>query len=289
MNNLHALRFTRPIAGAEREGSTYVWRWQGAAIMGVLNVTPDSFSDGGRYPNVAAAVHEAKSQWSAGAEWIDVGGVSTRPGAAAVPADVEAERVIPVIRALRQAEPHARISVDTSDAHVARDALQAGADMVNDIRGLRNPALRRVCAELGAPAVINHLRGEPASMQSNPQFHDVLAEVIAELKDARTRALDDGVIDTMLDPGIGFGKTDAHNLELLRGIPELVALGSPLLIGASRKRTLGTVTGEADAAQRDPASVMVHHHARLHGAAMVRVHNVNAHVQAWRVWRWLHG
>ncbi len=285
----HRLRSLRPLPGATRDRDGYVLHWRGCGVMGVINVTPDSFSDGGLHLAPEQAVAAARAQWAAGAAWIDVGGVSTRPGSAPVAPEVEAARVVPVVRALRAAEPGARISVDTSAADVAREAIAAGADLVNDVRGLRDPALRSACAELGVPAVVAHLRGEPATMQDGPTFGDVVAEVAQELRAARDAALADGVPDVVLDPGIGFGKTSAHNRALLRATALLAALGSPVLVGASRKRTVGDVAGEPEPERRDAASVAAHLFVAERGAALVRVHAVGAHVQALRIWRWLDG
>jgi len=285
----HALRSHRPLPGALRDGAGYLWRWRGCGVMGVVNVTPDSFSDGGRHLDPASAVAAARALWAAGAAWVDVGGASTRPGAATVPPEVEAARVVPVVRELRRVEPGVRISIDTSDPDVAREAIAAGADLVNDVRCLRDPALRRVCADLGVPAVASHLRGEPATMQSEPRFDDVVGEVAADLLRAREQALAEGVPDVILDPGIGFGKTTAHNRDLLRATGRLAALGAPLLVGASRKRSLGEVAGEPEAARRDAASIAAHLYAAAAGAALVRAHDVAGHVQALRVWGWLGG
>jgi dihydropteroate synthase len=295
----HALRWRRPAPGAVREGDGYVLRWRGCAVMAVVNVTPDSFSDGGRFVtgdrdagerrDVDAAVAAARRAFAAGARVLDVGGASTRPGAAAVAPDLEAARVVPVVRALRAAEPGALLSVDTSDPGVATEALAAGADLVNDVRTLRDPELRAACARWGVPAVASHLRGEPATMQDAPVFDDVVAEVAAELVAARARALEDGVPDVVLDPGIGFGKTVEHHLALLRATRRLAALGAPLLVGASRKRFLGGLVGEPRADRRDPASIAVHLEAAVRGAAMVRVHDVSGHVQALRVKEWFDG
>lgn len=296
----HALRWTRAVPGSVRTSDGYVWTWHGCAVMGVVNVTPDSFSDGGAFVtsdpdgrhervDVGAAVAAGRRAWAAGALVLDVGGVSTRPGAGAVLPEVEAARVVPVLRALRAAEPQARLSVDTSDPTVAASALVAGADLVNDVRTLRDPALRRVCAEGGVPAVLAHLRGEPETMQADIRFEDVVAEVARELVGARDLALADGVPDVMLDPGIGFGKTVAHHRALLRATDRLAALGSPLLVGASRKRFLGDVALEPNPARRDAASIAVHLAAAVRGAAMVRVHDVAGHVQALRVQGWLDG
>lgn len=299
----HVLRWHRPVPGGAREGSHYVVGWSGCAVMAVVNVTPDSFSDGGRFVagsdaaagrvrervDVAAAVAAARRAFQDGALVLDVGGASTRPGAPAVPAEVEAARVVPVVRALSAAEPHALISVDTSDPDVAGEAIAAGAHLVNDVRTLRDPALRAACARLGVPAVASHLRGEPATMQAAPRFADVVAEVAAELRAARAAALADGVPDVVLDPGIGFGKTTDHHRTLLRATGELASLGAPLLVGASRKRFLGEVAGEPVAARRDPASIAVHLEAAARGAALVRVHDVAGHVQALRARGWLDG
>jgi dihydropteroate synthase len=286
---LHVLRSRRPLPGGTRDADGYRWAWRGCHVMAVLNVTPDSFSDGGRFGGVDDAVAAARAHWAAGAAWIDVGGASTRPGAEPVPAEVEAARAVPVVRALRALEPGARISIDTSDPSVAREAVAAGADLVNDVRCLRDPDLRRACAELGVPAVASHLRGEPATMQQRPVYGDVVAEVAADLRAARARALADGVPAVLLDPGIGFGKTMDHNRALLRATGLLADLGAPLLVGASRKRSLGEVAGEGEPARRDPASVAAHLYAAAHGAALVRAHDVTGHVQALRVWAWLGG
>jgi dihydropteroate synthase len=193
------------------------------------------------------------------------------------------------VRELRRAEPGVRISIDTSDPDVAREAIEAGADLVNDVRCLRDPELRRVCADLGVPAVASHLRGEPATMQAAPGFADVVGEVAADLLRAREQALTEGIPDVILDPGIGFGKTTAHNRDLLRATDRLAALGAPLLVGASRKRSLGEVAGEPEAARRDAASIAAHLYAAAAGAALVRAHDVVGHVQALRVWGWLGG
>ena len=300
----HVLRWHRPVPGSERDGDGYVVGWSGCAVMAVVNVTPDSFSDGGRFVvragavagteplervDVAAAVAAARRAVADGAFVLDVGGASTRPGAPAVPPEVEAARVVPVVRALSAAEPHALISVDTSDADVAREAIAAGAHLVNDVRTLRDPALRAACAQLGVPAVASHLRGEPATMQEAPRFTDVVAEVSAELSEARTAALAAGMPDVVLDPGIGFGKTADHHRALLRATATLAALGAPLLVGASRKRFLEAVTGEPVAARRDPGSIAVHLEAAARGAALVRAHDVAGHVQALRAKGWIDG
>jgi dihydropteroate synthase len=309
------LRWRRPVPGGVRDRDGYLVAWTGCAVMAIVNVTPDSFSDGGRFVvpasdgapacdgapasgggasphervDVAAAVAAARRAFSDGAFVLDVGGASTRPGAPPVAAEVEAARVVPVVRALSAAEPHALISVDTSDPDVASEAVAAGAHLVNDVRTLRAPPLRAACARLGVPAVASHLRGEPATMQHAPRFVHVVAEVAAELASARAAALGDGVPDVMLDPGIGFGKTAADHRALVLATAELAAIGAPLLVGASRKRFLGDVTGVSEARQRDPASIAVHLEVAARGAAMVRVHDVAGHVQALRAKGWIDG
>jgi len=211
--------------------------------MGVLNVTPDSFSDGGAYAGVDDAVAHARALFEAGADVVDVGGESTRPGAAAVDAAEERRRVVPVVRALRSAGA-GPISVDTTKAEVAAAALDAGADMVNDVSGLRfDPAMGRLVAERAVPAVLMHLRGSFGTMHREPRYRDVMAEVAAELREALVRAEQAGVRreQTIVDPGLGFAKDAAHTLEVLRRLPELAALGRPVLVGPSRKSFIGRV------------------------------------------------
>lgn len=276
---IHTLLARRPLPGSVREGGVHALRWSGTAVMGVLNLTPDSFSDGGRYPDVAAALRAADAMIRAGARFVDVGGESTRPGARPVPPEEERRRILPVVEAL-VAEGRAVVSVDSRHAEVARDALAAGAHLVNDVTGLRDPALRAACAEAGAPAIAMHMQGEPGTMQDDPHYEDVVAEVEGFLARQAERAEAEGVPSVMVDPGIGFGKTSAHNLALLRAVPRLAAAGRPLMIGASRKRLVGQLTGENDADQRDAGSVAIHLDAARRGAAVVRVHDVRSHVQA---------
>ncbi len=249
--------------------------------MGILNVTPDSFSDGGQHLALQAALEAAQAMRGAGVLIVDVGGESTRPGAAPVPAAEEIDRVRPVLRALRDAG--VLLSVDTMKPEVAQAALEAGAHLVNDVGGLRDPDMRAVCAEVGAPACIMHMQGEPRTMQHSPQYGEVVAEVHAFLAGQAAAAQAAGVPDVLLDPGLGFGKTLAHNLALLRALPELVALGHPVLVGASRKRLIDWLAGVPEAAERDPGSLALHLHAARAGAAVVRAHAAAAHVQALRV------
>jgi dihydropteroate synthase len=258
------------------------------ALMGILNVTPDSFSDGGQFDALETAVLQAKNMTRDGASIIDIGGESTRPGAESVSEDAELERVIPVIRALKLAKLEVLISIDTRKASVARVALAVGADFVNDVTGLQDPAMRAVCAEFGVPAVIMHLRGKledlKFSMEHQP-FENVVLEVRDELEAAAKLALKDGVPSVILDPGFGFGKSLEQNLELLRGIPTLKSLGHPVLIGASRKSTLGKIAGVENPLERDAASIAAHLFGFARGADVLRVHDVAGHAQALKVWK----
>lgn len=278
----HSLLFKRPVPGAEKTASGYALRWRGVALMGILNVTPDSFSDGGRHLSVEAALTQAAALVKGGATVLDIGGESTRPGAEPVAAETELDRILPVLRGLHGTE--IVVSVDTYKPEVAAAALRAGAHLVNDVSGLRNPEMVQVCAEAGAPAVVMHMQGEPRTMQRAPHYDDVQREVLAELQRAAAGALAAGVPSVMLDLGIGFGKTLEHNIALLRGLSELVALGYPVLLGASRKGLIRELAGESAADERDPGSVALHLWGAQQGVAMVRVHNVAAHAQALKVW-----
>lgn len=277
----HRLTFGRPAPGAERTPRGWEWRWTGAAVMGILNVTPDSFSDGGRHAALQDALAAAQAMREAGVVILDIGGESTRPGAAPVPAHEELDRVLPVIRALRSAD--VLLSVDTMKPEVAAEALRAGAHLINDVTGLRDPQMRRVCAEAGAPACVMHMQGDPQTMQAAPHYADVVAEVHGYLRAQAREALDAGVPDVLLDPGIGFGKTLEHNLSLLRALPDLTAGPHPVLIGASRKRLIDFMASVPHAADRDPGTLALHLHAARCGAAVVRAHAAAAHVQALRV------
>ncbi|GGL09788.1 dihydropteroate synthase [Deinococcus radiotolerans] len=277
----HALHFRRPVPGAHRDGDGWTLTWEGAAVMGILNVTPDSFSDGGRHAALDAALAAARAMQEAGVLFIDIGGESTRPGAQPVPAHEELDRVLPVIRALQGTG--AVISVDTMKPEVAAETLRAGAHLINDVTGLRDPQMRAVCAEAGAPACVMHMQGEPRTMQRDPHYDDVVQDVHAYLHAQAQQALAAGVPDVILDPGIGFGKTLEHNLALLRALPDLTASDHPVLIGASRKRLIDFIAHVPDAAERDPGTLALHLHAARHGAAIVRAHAGAAHVQALRV------
>ncbi len=246
--------------------------------MGVLNVTPDSFSDGGRYLHPTAAVERGMQMIQEGADVVDVGGESSRPGAAPVPEDEELRRVLPVIGALA---PHVRVSIDTMKPTVALRALEAGATLVNDISATLWP----IAARMGAGWVAMHMAGTPATMQVSPHYDDVVAEVHGFLLDRASVAAEAGVREVWLDPGIGFGKTLEHNLDLLAGLTELASHGWPVLVGTSRKSFLGALSPERDGSpapveSRLEASLATATHAMLAGARMVRVHDVAPTVHA---------
>ena len=247
-----------------------------ARIMGIVNITPDSFSDGGRHLDVAAACRRAERLVLEGADILDLGGESTRPGSEPVPEEEEIRRVVPVIREITALG--LPLSVDTSKAAVARAALEAGAAVVNDVTALGDPAMGPVVATFGAGLVLMHMRGRPRTMQANPVYEDLLGEVCAFLRERRDRAEACGVAREriLLDPGIGFGKRLEHNLELLARLPEIAALGSPVLVGASRKRFLEALTGVAEPEDRVAGSVAAAVAARLRGASVLRVHDVAA-------------
>jgi dihydropteroate synthase len=267
-------------------------RLEPGALMGVLNVTPDSFSDGGQFSSLDLALAQARKMVRDGASILDIGGESSRPGAPRVPLDTELERVIPLIEAIKLANLEVLISIDTRKPEVARAALRAGADLVNDVTTLRDPAMRAVCAEFGVPAIIMHMRGDPETMRYSSESHpftDVVREVRDELGAAANLALRDGVPSVVLDPGFGFGKSIEQNLELIRGLSELKSLGHPVLLGASRKSTLGRITGIEKANERDPSSIAAHLFGLSRGADILRVHDVAGHRQAIQVWQALNG
>jgi len=251
-------------------------------IMGILNVTPDSFSDGGTLASVADAVDRAKIM-AQDADIIDIGGESTRPGAVEVSIQNEIERTAPVIRAIRDAGITAPISIDTRKAAVARAALEAGADMVNDVAAMRfDPDIAGVVAAAGCPICLMHSQGLPDTMQDNPDYADVVFDVFDHLAAQIAVAEAAGIRreNIITDPGIGFGKTLQHNLSLLRDLTIYHDLGLPILLGASRKRFIGTISGEDDAAQRLGGSIAVALHGAAQGAQILRVHDVKQTRQA---------
>ncbi len=243
-------------------------------IMGILNVTPDSFFDGGTYVDLAAAVSRAQEMLDEGAHWIDVGGESSRPGAVPVGAEEEAARIIPVIKAL--ATKGFTLSVDTTKAHVAMLALEAGASIINDISAFSmDRDMAAMCARYNACSVLMHRRGTPATMQSDTEYADVVAEVYSYLEQRLEYAVECGMEreNIILDPGIGFGKSAEGNIELIRNIAHFKRLGCPVLIGASRKSFIGAVTGDARA-DRLSGSLAAATAAVLNGVDVLRVHDV---------------
>lgn len=257
--------------------------------MGVLNVTPDSFSDGGRFNSANDAVEHALRMHAEGAAIIDIGGESTRPHAGEVSSEQELERVVPVIEALR-GRIGAVISVDTSKPRVMREAVAAGADMINDVYALRLPGALEAAAELGAGLCLMHMQGTPRTMQANPTYDNVVAEVRDFLKERVAACLAAGIPGSalMVDPGFGFGKTLAHNLELLRGLRGLGELGLPVLAGLSRKSFVGRITG-GDIDNRAFGSVAFALCAVREGASIIRVHDVKGTADALEVWQAVYG
>jgi dihydropteroate synthase len=257
-------------------------------LMGILNVTPDSFSDGGHFLEARAAIARGRALVAEGADIVDVGGESTRPGAEPVPAAEELRRVLPVVAALAEEvdsmPTHPQISVDTYKADVASAALAAGASLVNDVSAFRaDPQMAALVAESGADCCLMHMRGRPRTMQQDPRYEDVVDDVKDFLQERLEFAVGEGVAPEriLLDPGIGFGKTDAHNLELLRRLGELLTLGAPIVIGTSRKGFLGRIMAPAtgrpepvDVADRLPGTVASNVLAYERGASVFRVHDV---------------
>ncbi|HEX3975330.1 MAG TPA: dihydropteroate synthase [Solirubrobacteraceae bacterium] len=245
-------------------------------VMGVVNVTPDSFSDGGLYIDAGAAIAHALELEAEGAAILDIGGESTRPGAAPVDAPAELDRVLPVIEGLRARGVGAQISIDTSKAAVAAVALDAGATLINDVTALRgDPEMAELVAARGVQCCLMHMLGEPRTMQDDPRYDDVVSDVKAFLEERMAFAVARGVAEEsiMLDPGIGFGKTAEHNLELLARVDELVALGRPVVIGTSRKSFLGRITGRT-VDERLAATIATNVLAYERGARVFRVHDV---------------
>lgn len=270
-----------------------IWRIRGrdfdltrrGMIMGIVNVTPDSFSDGGSYLRPEDAIRHGSDLIRQGADILDIGGESTRPGAHPVPAEEEERRVVPVIRALRTAGA-CLLSVDTSKASVAAAALEAGADIINDVTGLRgDPDMVSVARQSGAGVVVMHMQGTPATMQAAPVYDDVVGEVGNFFRQSLARLVSCG-LDAMciaLDPGIGFGKTFAHNGELLRGLGRLAAGGRPLVVGVSRKSFLGVIGGPGGMAERFWPGVALTSFCRERGVRILRVHDVQPHREALRM------
>ncbi len=253
------------------------------AVMGILNVTPDSFSDGGRFDRLDSALKQAIQMANDGADIIDIGGESTRPGADSVGEQAELDRVLPVIEAIR-AETDVPISIDTSKAAVMRSAVAAGASMINDVCALQAEGALQAAADLDVAVCLMHMQGEPRTMQADPRYDDVVAEVAQFLEHRVAACVAAGLAEDriVVDPGFGFGKTRDHNVELLANLRQLQVRGCPVLVGVSRKSTLGELTNR-DVDQRVPASVAAAAIAVVNGAAIVRAHDVPATVDALKV------
>ncbi len=273
-----------------------VWRCGGfefdlarPLVMGILNVTPDSFSDGGTYLDRDAAVAAGLRMMGDGADIVDVGGESTRPGSQPVTVADEIDRVVSVVRAL--AQDGVCVSIDTRHAEVAAQAVAAGAAILNDVSGFTDPAMLSLAASGNAGLVVMHMRGDPHTMQDDPAYAEVVSEVVAHLT-MQAAALENAGVSLeriALDPGIGFGKTTEHNLALLRALPQLTRLGFPVLVGASRKRFIGEITGVIEPRERLGGSIAAALDAVSKGAAIVRVHDVAATVQGLAVMRAIKG
>mgnify|MGYP001764112099 CR=1 FL=1 len=254
-------------------------------VMGIVNATPDSFSDGGLHATVEAAIAHGLALAGEGADILDVGGESTRPGAEDVPLEEELRRVIPVIQALAR-QVSIPISIDTSKPEVMRAAVEAGAGMINDVFGLRRDGALDAAAALGVPVVLMHMQGEPRTMQANPEYDDVVGEVHRFLAERIFVAEMAGIPKKriVVDPGFGFGKDTRHNLQLLAQLQRFTELGVPVLAGLSRKKTIGELTGRDAPRERTAGSVAAHLIAAQRGAMLLRVHDVAATVDALKVW-----
>ena len=255
-------------------------------VMGILNTTPDSFSDGGDFAQRAAAVARARQMAAEGVDIIDIGGESTRPGAAEVPVAEEIARTAPLIAEIRAAGVATPISIDTRKSAVAEAALDAGADIVNDVAAFTfDPELAGLCASRGAPVILMHAKGTPETMQLGPRYEDVTREVLEFLEERIVYAEEQGIARDRIvtDPGIGFGKTEAHNLTLLRDLATLHDLGAPVLLGVSRKRFIGEIGGAPEAKDRLGGSLAVALHGASQGVHILRVHDTQATLQALRL------
>ncbi|WP_375067380.1 dihydropteroate synthase [Stenotrophomonas lactitubi] len=263
-----------------------ILRLDRARVMGIVNVTPDSFSDGGAHDTTEAAVAHGLKLVEEGADLLDIGGESTRPGAAPVSIDEELRRVVPVIEQLA-ARTSVPISIDTFKPEVMRAAVAAGSGMINDIFGLRQDGALEAAADTGVPVVLMHMQGEPGHMQADPQYDDVVTEVHGFLVQRLFAAEMAGIAkkNLLIDLGFGFGKSTAHNITLLARSERFLELGVPMLAGLSRKRSLGELTGRESPAERVAASVAAHLIAVQRGARIVRVHDVAATVDALKVWQ----
>jgi dihydropteroate synthase len=264
---------------------------KGSLVMGILNVTPDSFADGGKYTTVDQALERAEAMGEEGAALIDVGGESSRPGSDPVPLEVELKRVIPVIQTLAARLPSLPLSVDTTKAEVARQALEEGASLVNDVSALSDPWMPAVLRDHDVPVILMHRQGEARTMQQNPLYENIMDDIINFFRERIRFAESKGIRLTqiLLDPGIGFGKTKAHNLHLLKHLSDFLALNHPLVVGLSRKSFIGRVLGGEEAplppAERLEGSLAANLWAAAQGAQILRVHDVKETVRALALWK----
>lgn len=255
-------------------------------VMGILNVTPDSFSDGGEFVSASDAVHHGLRMLDAGADILDIGGESTRPGAPEVSEAEELRRVLPAIKEIMEHRSNAVISIDTTKAAVARQALASGASIVNDVSGFSfDDQMAATASEFGAPAIVMHMQGTPRTMQKNPMYDDIVADISEVLEASLRRGEGAGLSrsEMIVDPGIGFGKTVDHNLEILARLSEFSALGCPILVGTSRKSFIGKLTGRDRPIEREHGTSATHAVAIANGADILRVHDVRAAVDVSRV------
>lgn len=244
-------------------------------IMGILNATPDSFSDGGAFNELESALERISEMISQGASIIDVGGESTRPGSEPVSEQKERDRVLPILEKAIPQFPETFFSVDTTKYSVAKEALKAGVHIVNDISGLqKEPRLADLCAEYGAGYVMMHSQGDPQTMQNDPTYEDVVGDIYRFFEQQLQKAKEKGLQNIIIDPGIGFGKTQQHNLELLANIREFTKLGHPIMVGASRKSTIGKILNDRPVDDRVTGTVAAHYHAMMQGANIIRVHDL---------------
>lgn len=253
-----------------------------STIVGILNVTPDSFSDGGEYNDLDDAVARSKEMLNFGADIIDIGGESTSPGSDSVSVNEELNRVLPVVKRLKSQLNSITISVDTRKAKVAEQCLQKGVEIINDVSGLRNSDMREVIAEYNATTVIMHMQGTPENMQDNPTYDDAVLDIKQYLENQINKAKNTGIEDIIIDPGIGFGKTLEHNLKILRNLEEFKQLDYPLMIGTSRKSFIKMITG-AEVDNRLAGTIASNVIARINGADLFRVHDVKECKQAMEV------
>ena len=254
-------------------------------LMGILNITPDSFFSNSRY-SIDDAVKEAKTMIKNGADWIDIGGESTRPGASKISIEEETNRVIPVIKQLRNDNPEVMISIDTRNHQVARLAIENGANMINDVSGLRDKQMLDLVLETGCAICIMHMNGEPGNMQDNPSYSDVVEEVASQLEQKAEELVAKGHSKELIviDPGIGFGKTQEHNLKLMKAIDRFKSSGYALLWGISRKSVIGNITGKTDASDRLSGTLASSLFASLNGVDMLRVHDIDEHSDLFKVY-----